>query len=75
LVSHVFFHVKDLFRTPIAVTKLAGLFPKPNAFDTAIDTKYDTRVWMTKITGITAKSSSFSAVSFDASFVKTIGGQ
>ena len=58
-------------RTPMAVTKLAGLFPKPNAFDTIMDTKYETAVCTMKIIGITASSRSLSAVNCDANLVKT----
>jgi hypothetical protein len=58
--------------TPIAVTKLAGLFPNPKALETPIETKYDTKVCRTKMAGITASSSSLSAVNCDANFVKTI---
>ena len=62
----------ELPNTPIAVTKLAGRLARPKAFDTARETRYETRVWTTKITGMTARSTSVSAVSWDASFVKTV---
>jgi len=56
----------------MAVTKLVGRFPKPNAFDTTIDTQYETAVCTMKMTGMTANSMSLSAVNWDASFVKTM---
>jgi hypothetical protein len=65
----------DVRLTPIAVTKLAGLFPNPNPFETTIETRYDTRVCTTKITGITANSSNLSAVNCEANFVKTVRSQ
>jgi hypothetical protein len=49
--------------TPMAVTKLAGLFLKPNALEIPIDIRYETVVWTTKITGMTANSSNLSAFS------------
>ena len=61
--------------TPIAVTKFVGLFANPNPLDTAIETKYDTVVCTTKITGITASSANLSAFNCLASFVKTIESQ
>lgn len=57
--------------TPMAVTKFDALLLKPNRRVTMSDTKYDTRVWITKMTGMTASSSSLSALSWEASLVKT----
>ena len=62
----------ELPNTPIAVTKLAGRLERPNAMETPRETRYETSVWMTKMTGMTARSTSLSAVSCDASFVKTV---
>lgn len=58
--------------TPIAVTKFDARLVNPNALPTARDTKYETRVCTMKMTGMTASSTSFSAVNCDANFVKTI---
>lgn len=57
--------------TPMAVTKFEALLLKPNRRVTICDTPYDTRVWITKMTGITARSASLSAFSWAASLVKT----
>ena len=48
--------------TPIAITKLRGLFEKPNAFETRAEQSNETRVWTIKIRGITARSTSLSVV-------------
>lgn len=69
------FGPKPGFHTPIAVTKFAGLFPNPNPLETTTETKYETVVCTTKITGMTANSSNLSAVNCEASFVKTMSGQ
>jgi len=55
----------------MAVTKFAGLLPNPNPLETATETKYETRVCTTKITGMTANSANLSAFNCAASFVKT----
>lgn len=55
----------------MAVTKLEALLLKPKSRVTICETPYDTRVCMTKMTGITARSASLSAFSWAASFVKT----
>ena len=59
----------------MAVTKFEGLFEKPNAFETPIEIRYETVVWTTKMTGMTANSSNLSAFSCEANFVKTVRGQ
>ncbi len=48
--------------TPIATTKLRGLFEKPNAFETRAEQMNETRVWTIKIKGIMARSTSLSVV-------------
>ena len=57
--------------TAIAVTKLLGRFPKPNAFELSQAQAHDTKVCVMKMNGIMASSSSLSAVNWDANLVKT----
>lgn len=58
----------------MAVTKLEARLRKPKSRVTACATPYDTRVWMIKMTGMMASSTSFPALSWEASFVKTANG-
>lgn len=53
------------------MTKFRGRFLNRNNFATVRAQRNDTNVWRAKITGITANSPSLSAVSWEASFVKT----
>ena len=48
--------------TPIATTKLRGLFEKPNVFETRAEQRNETRVWTIKIRGMMARSTSLSVV-------------
>jgi hypothetical protein len=57
----------------MAITKFCGRFLNPKSLETARAHRYETKVWATKMKGITASSTSLSAVSWDASFVKTAG--
>ncbi len=59
----------------MAVTKFEGLFLKPKAFDTRMDTTYETVVCTMKMTGMTANSPSLSAVNWEANLVKTTAHQ
>lgn len=61
----------ELPKTPMAVTKLEARLLNRNTFATRTDTVQDTKVWTMKITGMMARSESFSALSCEASFVKT----
>lgn len=58
--------------TAIAVTKLACRFLNRNSREIMYEHMYDTAVITTKIAGMIARSVNFSAVSWDASLVKTI---
>lgn len=58
--------------TPMAVTKLAWRLRKPKILETAFEQPNETRVMTMKMAGMIAKSISLSAVSCDASFVKTV---
>ena len=49
--------------TPMATTKLRGLFVNPNALEMAREHRYDTSVCTIKIAGMIARSISLSAVS------------
>jgi hypothetical protein len=55
----------------MAMTKFRGLFLNRNALATPTEHKYDTNVCTKNMTGITASSASLSAVSCEASLVKT----
>ncbi len=57
------------------MTKFVGLFENPNPLETARETKYETVVCTTKITGMTASSVNLSEVNCLANFVKTILSQ
>ena len=57
----------------MATTKFCARLWKRNALETTIAQTYDIKVWMRKMTGMTARSASFSAVSCEASLVKTVG--
>ena len=50
------------FLTPIATTKLRGLFEKPKAIETRAETRKETKVWTMKMTGMMASSISLSVV-------------
>ena len=50
------------FLTPIATTKLRGLFEKPKALETRAETRNETKVWTMKMTGMMARSISLSVV-------------
>lgn len=56
----------------MATTKFWGLFLKRNNLDIPTEQRYDTSVWVAKIKGMTASSTSLSAVNWDASLVKTV---
>lgn len=56
----------------MAATKLACLFLNRKHRETMVEQRYETEVWMTKMTGMMARSVSFSAVSCEANFVNTI---
>ena len=58
--------------TPMAMMKFCCLFFSLKPFDMPQAQRYDIRVWPMKIKGMMARSTSFSAVSWDASFVKTV---
>jgi hypothetical protein len=59
-------------RTPIAMMKFFCLFLSPRPFDMPHAQRYDVRVWIMKMNGMMARSTSFSAVNWEASFVKTV---
>ena len=62
----------ELPKTAMAVIKFFGLcFLKPNRRATMRAEAHDTSVWTTKMAGMIARSMSFSAVSCEASLVKT----
>jgi hypothetical protein len=61
-------------KTPMAVTKFEARLLNRNTLATRIDTTQLIRVWTMKIAGMMARSVSFSALSCDASFVKTASG-
>ena len=56
----------------MATTKLRGRFENLKAFETKIEQINDTAICVTKMNGMIARSTSLSAVNWDASFVKTI---
>lgn len=64
----------ELPKTPMAVTKLEARRLKPKSRATIQATVHDTKVWTTKMTGMTASSTSLSALSCEASLVKTARG-
>ena len=57
----------------MAATKLDWRFLKRQHLVTTKEQKYDTQVWTIKMTGMIAKSVSFSAVNCEPNFVKTVG--
>lgn len=57
--------------TLMAVIKLEARLLNRKSLATTLATSHDTNVWTTKIAGIMARSESFLALSWDASFVKT----
>ena len=52
--------------------KFFCLFLRPRAFDMPHAQRYDVSVWMMKMNGMMASSTNFSAVNWEASFVKTM---
>ena len=62
----------ELPNTPIAIMKFFCLFLSPSPFDIAHAQRYDINVCAIKMSGMMAKSASFSAVNCEASFVKTV---
>lgn len=61
----------ELPKTPMAVTKLDARLLNRNTLAIKIETTHDTRVCTIKMAGMMARSDSFSALSWDASLVKT----
>ena len=61
----------ELPKTPMAMTKLEARLLKRKHFATIVEDMYETKVRMTKMKGITARSASLSALSCDASLVNT----
>lgn len=55
----------------MATTKLDCLFLKPNNLAITSAATKEMIVWITKMTGITARSASLSAVNCEASLMKT----
>ena len=55
----------------MAIRKLLCLLLNRRHFDINTAQIYETKVWTTKMNGMMARSTSFSAVNWDASFVKT----
>jgi hypothetical protein len=58
--------------TAMAVTKNCGRFLRRNNLDMAVPTRYETKVWIRKMTGIMANSGSLSGVNWEAILVKTV---
>jgi hypothetical protein len=56
----------------MAMMKFSCLFLSPRPFDMPQAQRYDISVWAMKIKGMMARSTSFSAVSWEASLVKTV---
>lgn len=56
----------------MAATKFDCRFLKRQHFATTKEQKYETRVWTIKITGMIARSVSFSAVNWEPNLVKTV---
>jgi len=71
--SHISQNIDRKKPTPIAITKLRRLLPNPKTFETAVEQRYETKVWTMKMIGIIASSASLSAVNCEASLVKTGG--
>jgi hypothetical protein len=66
------FNVRRLRLTAMAATKLDCRFLNRQHRETTAEQRYETEVWMMKMTGMMARSVSLSAVSCEANLVNTV---